>query len=382
MAQRRDADLIILGGGLAGLSLAAHLARSGSRHAVRIVEPREHYAETRSWCFWGPGVTPLSAFVARRWPAWSVAGKDGAPVRHAVPGLSYQQVESGPVFSALTDRLRAAPHIRLDTGITAHEVSETPAGLAVETSAGRLVARHVVDTRPPRDRGIRRPVLFQCFAGREMHLPAGTRQETGCAELMTHMRAGPDGLSFDYVLPLDEARARVEAVRWSFSAVSRSELEGDLERLIERRGGTGTGPIGFGVLPTGLPLERAPRRAGLYRAAIGTGGWRAGAGQALFDIEAWAGACSARLMAGAGPVSYRESSPLQRALTAITVAALARRPEAMDAFVLDLAHRLPPRGLIRVMSARAGFRDGARLLAALPAGMAARSLLARSRGRT
>ncbi|WP_146069326.1 lycopene cyclase family protein, partial [Cryobacterium sp. Y11] len=49
-----DADLVILGAGLAGLTLAARLARERSGPRVVLLEPRTAYRDDRSWCFWRP----------------------------------------------------------------------------------------------------------------------------------------------------------------------------------------------------------------------------------------------------------------------------------------------------------------------------------------
>ncbi len=46
-------DLLILGGGCAGLSLASRLAEFGKdAPKVLIIEQRESYTNDRTWCFW------------------------------------------------------------------------------------------------------------------------------------------------------------------------------------------------------------------------------------------------------------------------------------------------------------------------------------------
>lgn len=364
MARSRDADLIILGGGLAGLMLAGRIARSGARLTVRVIEPREHWSENRSWCFWAPRINPLAGFVSRRWERWSFSSEGGPDIVHAMAGLFYQHLQSGEVFARLLAAIEGAPDIRLETGTTAHDIVPDPEGIVVETSAGRLTARHVVDTRPPVDTGANGPLLFQCFAGQTVRLAQGGIDE-GCAQLMTNLRADAGGLRFDYVLPLGGGLARAEAVRWAFHAIGRETLTGDLDGLLERRGWSGEGPVSYGVLPTGLPRERTPRTPGLARAPIGTGGWRAGAGHALLRTEAWAGATTARLLAGAGPRTHRDPGVLQHRLTRVFLGALGTRPQQMDDLVLRLARRLPPASLVRVMGGQAGLPDAARLIACL-----------------
>ena len=380
MDPRHDADVIILGGGLAGLTLAARLARSGARLGVRIVEPRASWSESRSWCFWAPLTNPLAGFVSHRWQRWTFSEAAGERRAHAVPGLLYQQLESGAVFARLLAQLEDAPDVRLETGVTAHAIAPGRSGLLVETSAGRLAARHVIDTRPPVAEGARGPLLFQCFAGRTVR--TGTSTGTGSAEveLMTDMRADAGGLVFDYVLPLGDGLARAESVRWAFRAVPRDTLARDLDAMLARRGWTGEGAASFGVLPTGLPRERAARPAGLVRAAIGTGGWRAGAGHALLRIEAWAAAASTRLLSGLPPPVHRDPGRFQHHFTRSLVRVLEQRPDRLDAVVMRLATRLPPASLVRLMSGCAGFADAARVIACLDRRDLARTLpLARTR---
>ncbi|MDG1444995.1 MAG: lycopene cyclase family protein, partial [Methylophilaceae bacterium] len=46
-------DLVILGGGCAGLSLASRLSAFGKdAPSVLIIEQRENYTNDRTWCFW------------------------------------------------------------------------------------------------------------------------------------------------------------------------------------------------------------------------------------------------------------------------------------------------------------------------------------------
>ena len=57
-------DLVILGGGCAGLSLAMRLAKLGEQcPQTIIVEPRERYVNDRTWGFWGTPSAQLNPLV-------------------------------------------------------------------------------------------------------------------------------------------------------------------------------------------------------------------------------------------------------------------------------------------------------------------------------
>ena len=61
-------DYIILGGGLAGLSLAYHLIHSPLRdRSILIVEPDDKARNDRTFCFWADRPTPFDSLVYRAW---------------------------------------------------------------------------------------------------------------------------------------------------------------------------------------------------------------------------------------------------------------------------------------------------------------------------
>ena len=67
-----DADLIILGGGCAGLSLATLLTVKAPTLRVLIVEPRLSYKEDRTWCGWRTQPHHFEDCAAAAWFQWRV----------------------------------------------------------------------------------------------------------------------------------------------------------------------------------------------------------------------------------------------------------------------------------------------------------------------
>jgi lycopene beta-cyclase len=355
-----DTDLLIIGGGLAAMALANRLIESGARFQVRIIEPRDDFAQNRAWGLWAPARHALSPFVNARWTRWSFSRDGGGGAEHAIPGLSYQLVESGPLFARRRDRIGDAPHIRLETGITAHQTGHSGGSVFVETNAGRLRARHVIDTRPVSASSSQIPVMYQSFAGCLSQDGGGTASP--CAEIMTRMRCDSAGLAFDYVLPLGDGRVRTEAVRWSPVPLERARLETELDELLSRRRWTRAGPVSYGVLPTGLPAPREHPVRGLVAARMQAGGWRAGAGQSLLRLENWAGTVTRRLLAGRAPPAFHGPGLVAGLANRRLLSALTRDPSAMDRTVLSLAGSLPPATLVHVMTGNPGVRDSARLM--------------------
>ena len=63
-----ETELLILGGGCAGLSLARRLVAHGeAAPRTTVIESRSEYADDRTWCFWLHHSAQLTHLVRRRW---------------------------------------------------------------------------------------------------------------------------------------------------------------------------------------------------------------------------------------------------------------------------------------------------------------------------
>ena len=108
-----DIELLILGGGCAGLSLAMQLARFDERiPKTLILEQRSRYKNDRTWCFWGDEKTPFAALASHRWRAVSVANSDKT-VRVECASSSYRMLASDHFYSAAVEALSKTSKIQL-----------------------------------------------------------------------------------------------------------------------------------------------------------------------------------------------------------------------------------------------------------------------------
>ena len=366
MAER--AELVILGGGLAGLSLASRLATSGYGKRVVIVEPRPHYHDDRSWSFWTPRGSPLAASATRTWDRWSFSRLDGAVVSQRANGWCYAYARSLDVYQTALRAMAARPNITLWQGTQASEVEARADGFAVQTNAGLLHARHVVDTRPPPPGRWSASTLFQSFAGREVRLPRPGFDD-GQVELMTDMRCDSRGFVFSYVLPLSSTRALVEVTRFSTQPIGAPELSPDLDALAHARGWTGAEVLRSeaAVLPMGLPtLPGADRVRGVVSAGIGGGALRAASGYGFLRIQSWAQRCTESLLKDQPPQGHPAEPLLRRWMDGLFLQVLARDPRRSPEVFMRLATSVPGPAFVRFLSDQARWSDYARVVAALP----------------
>ena len=103
LAVTERADLVVLGGGLAGLSLAMRLVQSGYGGSVRIIEPRERYVDDRSWSFWMPEGALPAAPVTRTWDRWLFSREGGEPVVQGAEGWRYAYVRGSDIDAVATN---------------------------------------------------------------------------------------------------------------------------------------------------------------------------------------------------------------------------------------------------------------------------------------
>ncbi len=363
-------DLVIIGGGLAGLSLAARLARGGYAGRVAVLEPRVEYVDDRSWAFWTRAGSAPPAVASRHWSRWQFSRQDGEQVTCSAEGWNYAYVRALDVYRAALKSIASCPTVTLALGARAGAVSRRGQQLSVITNAGEISTRLVIDTRPPAVERFSRSIMFQCFSGRELSFDQPVFDDTR-VELMTDMRADALGFVFSYVLPLSPTHALVEATRFSTRALSQAQLSADLDQLLARRGWTQGEVLRSegAVLPMGLPSpDPAEAVAGVVRAGQGAGALRAASGFGFLRIQAWAERCARALLQGQPPIGHPSEPRVRGWMDQVFLRALARDPERSPEFFLRLAASVPGEAFVRFMSDQGRWRDHARIVAALPPG--------------
>ncbi len=285
-------DVAILGGGCAGLSLAAALA--GCEQRIAVVEPRTAFRRDRTWCYWDVTPHAFESAVAHRWSRWKLRHR-GRDLVHAAPGVHYCEVPADAFYAEALDRLAAAPNVELCLGARATSVRELPDGVEIETDRGALRAGRVFDGRPP-PRSPDPHGLLQHFAG----LHVRTEQpafDPGVVTLMDFDVDQTRGIHFFYVLPYDRDRALVEATFLSPEPLPEEHYLEAIDRYLAERHGVRaykTEDRERGVIP--MSARRPPAAIGRI-VPIGTLGGlvRPSTGYAFLAIQRFSRAFAAAL---------------------------------------------------------------------------------------
>lgn len=303
-------DVVVLGGGAAGLSLAHRLTETGTA-SVTVVEPPDGPSRPaeRTWCYWDQDPGDLDDAVTKSWSVLRVHGADGRQVTVDPAPLTYRMVRSTSFERLVHTRLARSPGGRL-LRATADTVRDVPGGAEIRCTlpGGRpltLRARRVFDSRPLRAPPPARTQLLQHFRGWFVRT-ATERFDPAVADLMDFRVPQPaHGLAFGYVLPLTPDRALVEYTEFSRTALTTQEYETALGHYCTDILGLGTLTVERteqGAIP--MTDARFPRRAGKAVFRIGTAGGatRPATGYTFAAVQRHSRAIAAALREGHGTV--------------------------------------------------------------------------------
>ncbi|WP_030952308.1 lycopene cyclase family protein, partial [Streptomyces sp. NRRL S-481] len=271
-------DVVVVGGGAAGLSLAYRLVETGAA-TVTVVEQPDGPGRPaeRTWCYWDEDVGDLAEAVEASWPLLRVHGPHGDALTVDPAPSRYRMVRSTAFERLVHARLARSPGGSL-LRATVDTVRDVPGGAEVRCTApgGRtltLRARRVFDSRPLPALPPARTRLLQHFRGWFVRTDTG-RFDPAIADLMDFRVPQPrHGLAFGYVLPLAPDRALVEYTEFSRAPLTTAAYEAALGHYTREVLGLGAFRVESaeqGVIP--MTDARFPRRTGNAVFRIGTAG--------------------------------------------------------------------------------------------------------------
>lgn len=365
----RDADYVFLGAGVAGLSLAFHLAERGLRgRRLVLVDPRTSYDNDRTFCFWNVVAHPFEDLVSHRWARWRVRA-DREIVRGA-PGLEYQHLPARAFYDRALARLEEAG-VELRLGGRVGEVIDEGGRVRVETESGPIRASIGFDSRPVRyTRGRAGDItLLQHFEGWHVRLDAPRFHDPGAATLMDFRVRQDEGIHFFYVLPYSAREALVEATWFGGSVLGDEEYAAHLTRYMQRELGATRWELvrrERGAIPmsTRVPDPRPSPR--IYRLGLAGGMAKPSTGYAFQAIQRFSRELAARLDDELLPAPPPPRPWRSVTLDRIFLSYLERHPCRAPGLFRDLFDRVEPELLARFLSDEASGSECLRVMSALP----------------
>ncbi len=229
--QSNEWDIVIVGGGLAGLALAVELAQPALSHLrVLVLEQRSEYKRDRTWSYWATHAHRYTQLERKRWQHWCVRCA-GRQVRQQ-SNQAYCTIDADKFYQFAQAQIAAAANTELRLDVSVKEIIAGNKPYVVLADGAILSAQWVMDARP--DDKPTADSLHQHFLGWEV------QTETDCfdsdvVELMDFQRAA-SGLHFFYVLPYGPRSALVETT-WISNAAHLPDYQEELSNYLHKRFG-------------------------------------------------------------------------------------------------------------------------------------------------
>ncbi len=358
-----DADVIIAGAGLSGLSLAVALLDAGLPDEARIVivDPRDTLSGAdRTWCFFDLVPHAFESAVTHRWARWRVRNGTAEVLRSA-PGTTYCHIPGERFYQVALERLAAAgTRVQFLLGVTVEELVDRGTHVDVHTSAGVRRGSLAMDSRPP-------SLTHAASGGKDIHLLQHFRGRVVCsaepvfevdtATLMDFDVTQAHGLHFIYVLPFDANTALVESTFFTEDLLPEAVYEEAIETwLARRRPGAVFETISHesGVIPmTTEPFNAWPSPR-IVRIGTAGGHVKPSSGYAFLAVQRFVAEFAPRVVAALRAGGCAEPPAVRSARTvvldAIFLSYLRRLPARAPATFYRLFERVPPGVLARFLS--------------------------------
>jgi lycopene beta-cyclase len=359
-------DLLIAGGGVSGLSLAAHLARGLPGARVLVVDRNPRDLEHRNLSYWSRAPTLFDGAARGAWRALDV--RVGGYARRCPLGeYCYRSLRGQDFAAAARDMLAAAPDVELMEG-DVEAISEDDRGAVLTVGGRRARGDFLFDGRLLPDDVRQRPgslLLRQHFLGWEIETDED-RFDPAAPTFLDFRVEQRDAVRFFYVLPFSPRRALVELVVHG-AEPQPAQLRAHLDRAL---GVTDYRVVDVESGVSALTSRRHPRRLGRRIMAIGVHGGRlnASTGYAFTRIQRDSEAIVASLRRRGHPFGVPGDRRLFRLLDTLLLRVMSARPPFIEQAFEAMFRGSPIARVLRFLDEEASLWEVARLAARMPPG--------------
>lgn len=363
-------DLIILGGGCAGLSLAMRLSAQGTRcPKVLILERREHYVNDRTWCFWDTDHTFLKALTQKRWTTIAIKTAQFVTIVD-VQHTPYQMLPAEVFYKEALDTISKNDKITLQyNAVVATMPTQENARWQLTVGNEQYSAQSIVDTRPQKMPQTGDAVLWQSFYGHEIVCEHDVFDQD-LATLMDFDQSDPSLICFCYVLPRSATRALIEITVFAPNPMRADELNDKLNAAIDRYSQQLPYKIirsEQGILPMGNCPEPVKANQSYVYAGLFSGAARPSTGFAFQRIQRWAELCARSIMHTQQPIAHQADPMLQSAMDGLFLQVLRAQPQLAPMIFFKLFYNCDRAKIVRFLSDQAQLSDYLAIVFALPA---------------
>ena len=354
-----NVDIVIIGGGCAGLSLACNLCASGVERKIRIVEPRSEYKNDRTWCGWRTNRHLFEECITTRWHQWRLRFEERDVIRRSEK-YPYECIRADDFYAYATAMLKEFSNVELSLATSVERVLETPDWVLVQTDQGDLRAAHVFDSRPLPD-----PIgefgLAQHFEGWVVH--TNTPQfRPECITLMDFDVSQSRGIHFMYTLPFSETEALVENTYFSPEAFN--DYERELVEYLKPLGEYEIRHKERGLIP--MSMRRAQNSARISPIGMRAGLAKPTSGYAFSFIQDHSLRIAEAVRTNGWLQAVGTHARRSQLLDQVFLKFLMRNPEMAPDIFMTMFERIDPDAVVRFLTESSTLAEDMLVMRALP----------------
>lgn len=363
-------DIIIVGGGASGLSLASHLARSSLRdRSILIVDKDAKDHNDRTWCFWANQPTFFDDIVYRSWSQLQVLGEHFEKMLD-LHEYRYKMIRGIDFYRFARQIASECPHVEFLRGkVEIIKDGEQQASVLVDGKqyAGTWVFDSMFDWSTFKPDPAHYHAIKQQFKGWEIKA-LGQPFNPQVATFLDFRTLQNNGTHFFYVLPFSEQWALVESVLCTTTPVTWETCEQALQVYLKNVLGIKAYHIlreEQGINP--LTDWRFPRRLGKHIMAIGNlGGMvKPSSGYAFLRMQEDSSAIINSLLKVGHPFSLSSVPRRYRYFDAVMLEIMSYHAERIEPIFLSLFKHNSARRIFRFLDEVASLGENALMMLSL-----------------
>ncbi len=368
----KKTDILILGAGCSGTSLAHYLETFGFKGDIVLIDSRTNFDREQRWCSWSELPESMTSLVKKSWQKWTVCDENNS-VNQTSSTFLYKQIYAPQFFSHFHSNWKADESgIKLNLGEKVEKITEQNKYVEVSTNRESWQAEIVFDARNEGSGNLKAIkntsdiFLHQTFVGWEIEF-ANAVFDDKTATLMDFRTAQTNGINFIYVLPYSDKKALVESTSFSIKPLDTARHLRALEKYITENFGKNyeIKAIETGQLPmtsAKFPTKTSER---IFNIGIAGGNARPSSGYAFHRIQRQTSEFARAIVSGKSlPQTFASSK--YNFFDEVFLNLTARNPAlAKDAFI-KLFKKVSPDTLIRFLTDESTFADDLAIIAALP----------------
>lgn len=368
----KKADVLILGAGCAGTSLAHYLEDFGCGGKIVLLDSRTDFTNEQRWCGWAKLPASLASLARQSWREWTVCDEDDSITRTS-ENFTYRQIYAPDFFAYFHSRWQnQETPVEISLGEKVERVENRRDFVEVTTNREIWRANTVFDARHRGSATLQNAdktggiYLRQTFLGWKIEFSRPVFNEKNVT-LMDFRTAPTGGVNFIYVLPYSDREALIESTCFSQSpAVWVNHLQAVAEYIAANFGDDyEIKAEESGELPmttASLPVKTDER---IFAVGVAGGAARPSSGYAFHRIQRQTSEI-ARAIVRKEEIPQTFAPRKYDFFDAVFLEAVARNPNSAKKSFLRMFEKVPPDALIRFLSDESSPSDDWAVISALP----------------